>query len=337
MPNDIATAVRARWDSLTKPAGSLGRLEDLVVEYAAIRREPMPELPAKALYIFCADHGVTAEGVSAWPQEVTAQMVRNFLRGGAAVCVLGRELNIDLTVVDAGVCGPAILGAVTRKVRPGTANFAVTAAMTRAEAEQAIAHGHALAAGVQAHIAGIGEMGIGNTTAASALVSVFTGLAPAETVGSGAALPASAHEHKLAVVERALALHQPDRRDPVGVLAAVGGLEIAMMTGFILGCAARRIPVMVDGFITTAAVLAAVAIEPPSRECLLFSHCSAEKAHRAVLAHLGAKPILDLDMRLGEGSGAALAMGVLSSAVALYRRMATFAEAAVAETTLAAE
>ena len=330
MTENVREAVRARWDSLTKPPGSLGRLEDLVVDYAAIRSEAMPETPTKALYIFCADHGVTAEGVSAWPPEVTAQMVRNFLRGGAAVSVLGRELNIDLVIVDAGVNADPIPGAIDRKVRRGTANFAVESAMTRAEAEQAVAYGRELAASATAHVAGLGEMGIGNTTAASALVSVFTGLAPAETVGSGAALPVAAHQHKQAVVARALALHRPDPHDPIGALAAVGGLEIAMMAGFVLGCSARRVPVMVDGFITTAAVLAAVAMEPSARAGLLFSHCSAEKAHRAVLSHLNARPILDLDMRLGEGSGAAMAMGVLTQAIALYRNMATFAEAAVA-------
>ena len=335
MPEDIHAAVHARWDSLTKPPGSLGRLESLVADYAAMRGEVMPAVPAKAIYIFCADHGVTAEGVSAWPSEVTAQMVRNFLRGGAAISVLGRELDLDLVVVDAGVNADPIPGALDRKVRRGTANFATGPAMTRAEAELAIRHGRALAADSQAQLAGLGEMGIGNTTAASALASVFTGLPPAETVGSGAALPASAHQHKCAIVARALALHRPDAADPIRALATVGGLEIAMMTGFVLGCAARRLPVMVDGFITTAAVLAAVALEPGARDFLFFSHCSAEKAHRAVLAHLDARPILDLGLRLGEGSGAALAMGLLSQAIALYRGMATFAEAAVAEASVA--
>lgn len=335
MPEDICAAAHARWDSLTKPPGSLGRLETLVADYAAMRGEAMPAMPAKAIYIFCADHGVTAEGVSAWPSEVTAQMVRNFLRGGAAISVLGRELDIDLVVVDAGVDADPIPGALDRKVRRGTANFATGPAMTRAEAELAIRHGRELAAASPAQLAGLGEMGIGNTTSASALVSVFTGLPPADTVGSGAALPASAHQHKCAIVERALALHRPEAADPVGALATVGGLEIAMMTGFVLGCAARRLPVMVDGFITTAAVLAAIALEPRARDFLFFSHCSAEKAHRAVLAHLDAQSILDLGLRLGEGSGAALAMGLLTQAIALYRGMATFAEAAVAEATVA--
>lgn len=328
---DTRAAVAARWDSLTKPPGSLGRLEELVADYAAIRGEAMPSPPAKALYVFCGDHGVTAEGVSAWPSEVTAQMVRNFLRGGAAVSVLGRELNIDLIVVDAGVNAEPIAGAVDRKVRRGTANFAVEPAMTLPEAEVAVRHGRELAAGVTADVVGLGEMGIGNTTAASALVSVFTGVEPSETVGSGAALPAHAHQHKVAVVERALVLHRPSAQEPVRTLSQVGGLEIAMMAGFVLGCHARRVPVMVDGFITTAAVLTAIAIEPAARESLLFSHCSAEKAHGAVLAHLRARPIFDLDMRLGEGSGAALALGMLTQAIALYRNMATFAEAAVAE------
>ncbi len=322
----VRAAAAERWDNLTKPPGSLGRLEELVIEYAAMRGETMPGIERRSIYVFCGDHGVTAEGVSAWPSEVTAHMVRNFLRGGAAVSVLGRQLGIDVVVVDAGVAADPIAGTLDRRVRRGTANFAVEPAMTRAEAEMAIAHGRALAAEANAQIAGLGEMGIGNTTAASALVAVFTGLAPAECIGTGAGVDAAGLARKQSVVERALALHRPVGADPIGALAAVGGLEIAMMAGFVMGCAARRLPVMVDGFITTAAVLAAIAMEPAVRGNLLFAHCSAEKAHRAVLGYLQARPLLDLSMRLGEGSGAALGIGLLTQAVGLYRDMATFAD-----------
>ena len=327
----IRRAVEDRWNSLTKPPGSLGRLETLIADVAEMQGTAEPNLDRKAMYIFCGDHGSTAAGVSAWPSEVTAQMVRNFLRGGAAISVLGESLGIELTVVDCGVLGPPIVGALDRKVAQGTRNFVEEPAMTRAEAEQAMGHGAALAAECSADIAGVGEMGIGNTASASALVSAVTGMPPADTVGAGAGVSAEGLVRKREAVEAALARHRSAFTDPLGILAAVGGFEIAVMMGFLLASAARRRPVVVDGFITSAAVLAARALVPRVVEYVLYSHCSAELAHRRVLRFLDAEPILDLGLRLGEGSGAALALGLIGQAHTLYTRMATFEEAAVAE------
>lgn len=333
---EIRQAVEARWNSLTKPPGSLGRLETLIAELAEMQGRRVPKLNHRSMYIFCADHGVTAEGVSAWPSEVTAQMVRNFLRGGAAISVLGGELGIDLSVVDCGVLGPAIPGALNCKIAEGTRNFTREPAMTHAQATQAIEHGTALARECKSDIAGVGEMGIGNTASASALVCAFTGLTPADAVGRGAGLSEEGLLRKREAVERGLALHCGsfgNPMDPMAALSALGGFEIACMTGFLIESAAQRRPVVVDGFITTAAVLVAQACAPNVTDYLFYSHCSAERAHRSVLDFLNAKPILDLGMRLGEGSGAALALGLLSQALALYEKMATFEQASVAEAT----
>lgn len=327
----IREAVEARWNSLTKPPGSLGRLETLVADLAEMQGTPRPILDRKAMYVFCGDHGVTAEGVSAWPSEVTGQMVRNFIRGGAAISVLGKSLGIELTVVDCGVLGPSIPGALDRKIAAGTRNFTREPAMTRDEANRALEHGAALARECKADIAGVGEMGIGNTASASALVCAFTGLTPAKAVGRGAGISDEGLARKRKAVEQALALHHESFGDALGVLSTLGGFEIATMTGFILECAAQRRPVVVDGFITTAAVLAARAFASNVGDYLFYSHCSAEQAHRAVLEILNAQPLFDLGMRLGEGSGAALALGLIGQALALYDRMATFEQASVAE------
>ena len=323
----IRQAVEARWSSLTKPPGSLGRLETLIADLAEIQGTPRPKLDSKAMYIFCGDHGATAEGVSAWPSEVTAQMVRNFVRGGAAISVLGKSLGLELTIVDCGVLGLPIPGALDRKIAAGTRNFAREPAMSRTQAMQAMDHGAALARECTADIVGVGEMGIGNTASASALVCAFTGLTPAETVGRGAGISDDGFVVKRRAVEQGLALHQASFTDPLNTLAALGGFEIVTMTGFILECAALRRPVVIDGFITTAAILAARAFAPNMTDYLFYAHCSAEQAHRRVLDLLNAQPILDLGMRLGEGSGAALALGLLSQAHALYGNMATFEEA----------
>ncbi|MEQ1945992.1 MAG: nicotinate-nucleotide--dimethylbenzimidazole phosphoribosyltransferase [Bryobacteraceae bacterium] len=327
----IRRAVEERWNLLTKPPGSLGRLEILIADLAEMQGTSKPKLDRKSMYIFCGDHGVTAEGVSAWPSEVTAQMVRNFVRGGAAISVLGESLSIDLTIVDCGVLGPAIPGTLDRKIATGTRNFTREPAMTRAEAMQALNNGAALARECKADIVGIGEMGIGNTASASALACAFTGMTPTETVGRGAGISDEGLTKKRDAVERGLALHHAAFPDPIDTLAVLGGFEIATMTGFLLECAAQRRPVVIDGFITTAAVLAAKAMAPNVADYLFYSHCSAEQAHRRVLDLLNADPILDLGMRLGEGSGAALAMGLLSQAYALYENMATFEQASVAE------
>jgi nicotinate-nucleotide--dimethylbenzimidazole phosphoribosyltransferase len=322
----LAARIQARWNHLTKPPGSLGQLEHLVARYALIRGEAMPSLSAKAMYVFCADHGITEEGVSPFPAAITAQMVRNFLRGGAAINVLCRHHGIETTVIDCGVNADCEAEAIDRKIARGTRNFARCPAMTREQAEQALANGVALArdAADIYHVAGVGEMGIGNTTSASALLCVFGGVAPTVAAGRGAGLDDEGVARKVRAIERALALHGPAPDDPIGALAAVGGFEIATMAGFLLGAAASRLPVVVDGFIASSAALTAVAIDPAVKGALLFAHCSAEQGHRAMLSALGVRPMFDLEMRLGEGSAAALGISLLESALKLYREMATF-------------
>ncbi len=330
---DLERRVRAHWDNVTKPPGSLGQLEELAVRYAlASGRLPARGPFRKAMYIFCADHGVTEEGVSPYPPEVTAQMVKNFVRGGAAINVLCRQFGIQAVVVDSGVRGPAVPGALDRKIAPGTRNFTQGPAMTREEAAQALAAGKELAleAASRNEIAGAGEMGIGNTTAASALLCVFGGVTPEEAAGRGAGLDEAGVARKAAVLRRALEVNGPDPADPLGALAAVGGLEIAMMAGFFLGAASARLPVVADGFISCAAALAARALAPAVRDYLLFSHRSAERGHRRMLEALEARPMLDLDLRLGEGTGAALGIALVEAGVRLFTEMATFEEAEVA-------
>ncbi len=327
---ELRQTVQARWNSLTKPPGSLGRLEDAVVALALQQGRPRPELARKSLHVFCGDHGVTVEGVSAYPSEVTRQMVLNFVREGAAINTLCRRIGIRTVIVDSGVKGDAVPGALPRKIAEGTRNFAVEPAMTREQAERAIESGVELAdwAGRE-DIRGVGEMGIGNTTPASALLCAFTGVKPQEAAGPGTGLPEAGVARKAEVIERALALHCPDAADPVGVLSQLGGYEIAMMTGFLLGSAEQRVPVMMDGFISCAAALAASRIEPAVLDYLLFSHQSAEPAHARMLRELKATPLFDLSMRLGEGTGAALGISLVEHALALYDDMATFEQAAV--------
>lgn len=310
----LEAQIRAHLDSLTKPPGSLGRLEDLALQLGLIQSTAMPQIGRKAMIVFCADHGVVAEGVSPYPSEVTRQMVANFRSGGAAINVLCRHGSIEPVIVDMGVGHP-------------TRNFAREPAMTRAEAEQALNTGFAHAA--RAEILGAGEMGIGNTTSAAALFSAFSGLDPLETAGRGTGLDDAGVARKVDAIRRALALHQPQIADPVAVLAALGGFEIAALAGLILGAASRRHVVMLDGFITCAAAIVARAIAPASLDYVVFSHCSAERGHRKMLDFLNARPLLNLEMRLGEGSGAALGIRLLEAAVNLYREMATFQSAGV--------
>ncbi len=322
-----------RWNSLTKPPGSLGRLESLVVEYALMQGTERPRIDRKALILFCADHGVTAEGISAFPREVTAQMVKNFLTGGAAISVLCRRLGIEPLVVDAGVDGPLQPGALDYKCGQGTGNFAKEPALNLAQAEQALRNGIALAGDVcqRADIAAVGEMGIGNTTSASALLSALTGCPPNDAAGAGTGLDSVRISHKAEVIAGALRLHGAAvaSKDPMAILCAFGGFEIATMAGFLLGAASHRLPVMVDGFICCAAVLVARSFNPSVMNYLIFSHRSAEAAHDRMLADLQRKPLLDLEMRLGEGTGAVLAISLLESAVALYSQMATFEQVGV--------
>jgi len=327
----LTSEVQSRWDSLTKPPGSLGKLEALVKRYALIRGEARPQLARKAMYIFCADHGVVQAGVSAFPQEVTRQMVRNFLNGGAAINVLCRRFGIDPVIVDAGVRGPTPDGVIDRKIAAGTQDFSERPAMTREQAQQSLEAGRELAAEAAGRfdIAGAGEMGIGNTTAASALLSAFTGLDPVDSVGSGTGVGSAGLTRKAEAVRRALTLHHPDPADGIGVLAAIGGFEIGAIAGFVLGAAERRLPVVLDGFISSSAALIVKAIEPAAIDSVIFSHRSAEQAHSRMLAYLNADAYYSLDMRLGEGTGSALTINLLESALALYDGMATFEEAGV--------
>jgi nicotinate-nucleotide--dimethylbenzimidazole phosphoribosyltransferase len=326
-------------DRKTKPPRSLGRLEDLVCQLAAIRgAATTPPRPAKAIVVMGADHGVAAEGVSAYPQEVTGQMLLNFARGGAAINVLARQAGARVVVVDMGVAHPPEPRSEIRVMRigPGTANFTRGPAMSRAQALAALSTGAALAGALARDgvgLIGIGDMGIGNTTASSALAVVFTGAPPEEVTGRGTGIDDAAFRRKVDVVRRGLDVNQPDPRDAVDTLAKVGGFEIAGLAGVTLGAAAARIPVVVDGFIASVAALAAVRIAPHAAGYLIASHRSVEAGHRLVLQALGKKPLLDLDLRLGEGTGAALAMMLVDAAVAIAGEMATFESAGVSDAT----
>jgi nicotinate-nucleotide--dimethylbenzimidazole phosphoribosyltransferase len=311
---------RAAFDAKTKPRGSLGRLEELGCRLAGIRGE-LPGRLRPAVVVAAADHGVVAEGVSAYPAEVTRQMLGNFESGGAAVCVLARRAGAELRVVDVGV------GA-------GTASIADGPAMTRERAAALVTEGIALAAELAAAGVGLvalGEMGIGNTTAASALCAALLGVEPERVCGRGTGLDDEGLARKVAVVRRALAANTPDAADPVGVLAALGGFEIAFLVGLTLGAAAARMPVVLDGFITTAAALVAARLAPAARDAMIAAHRSPEPGHGLVLDELGLEPLLDLGLRLGEGSGAALALPLLDASLALLDEMATFADAGVTD------
>ena len=331
--SNIPEAVKQRWDSLTKPRGSLGRLETAVEQLAVIQQTANPRMERRCLYVFCGDHGITAEGVSPYPSAVTREMVKNFLAGGAAINVLCRHLDITTFIVDTGVAGDPLSGAIDRRIAPGTRNFRHEPAMSRRQAESALENGIALAreAATRFDIAGIGEMGIGNSTSASALLCVFTDATPEEAVGRGAGLDDAGLQHKREVLQAALDRAEYDPRDPLAAAAEFGGFEIVTMAGFLLGAAANRLPVIIDGFISSAAFLIARTLNPGIVSHVLFAHRSAEKGHARLLADANAQPLLDLDMRLGEGTGAALAIGLLTSAVHLYREMATFTEASVSD------
>lgn len=332
-----ATLARLRQQQLTKPPGSLGRLESLAIELAGMQATVQPRAARAPVLLFAADHGVVAQGVSAFPAEVTVQMLANFANGGAAIAVLARELGLPLHLRDVGTLAPgAVAGATVDKLCRGTRDLSLEAAMSGAEL------GHALDAGRRAvdeacegaDLLLLGEMGIGNTTAASALACALAALPPDGLVGAGTGLDDARIALKRTVVERALALHgdaiDAAAQPGLEALRRVGGLEIAAMAGAMIAAAGRRLPVLVDGFIVSAAALAAVRINPGVRDWLLFSHCSAERGHGRLLDALDAKPLLQLDLRLGEGSGAALALPLLRLACALHAGMATFDEAAVA-------
>lgn len=322
----LATALHSAWDQRTKPPRSLGKLEDLVVHYGLIRNTTEPVLRRKAMFVFCADHGVAMQGVSAYPQQITAQMVRNFLRGGAAINVLCRAYSIEPFIVDMGVIGGTWRGLLDYKIAEGTQDFSKGPAMTHHQLNQALAVGIELAtdAASRFDVVGIGEMGIGNTTSASALLSAFSGWDPSETVGAGTGVDAERLWHKIEVIRAALRFHQPELISPFDMLRCVGGFEIAAMAGFMLGAACSRLPIVVDGFIASAAALAARAFAPDVLDAAIFSHLSQEKHHGKLLRLLGVEPLVALDLRLGEGTGAAIAIHLLEAGVNLFNQMARF-------------
>lgn len=341
------TEAIATLDSLAKPPGSLGVLESLVTQLAGICGTPRPTFPRRAIVVAAADHGVASHGVSAYPAAVTGQMVANFLAGGAAINVLAAAVRADLAVIDVGVATEIAAPSprdghtpargrqatlIRAAVRPGTHDMTVRAAMSRAEALRAIAVGLDVVASLRGRgvdLLAVGEMGIGNTTAASAVTAAMTGLPPDRVTGRGTGIDDAGHAHKVETIARALARHHPDPADPVGVLAAVGGLEIGALVGVILGAVAGRVPLILDGFITGAAALLAVALAPAAASRLIAGHRGSEPGHAVVLERLGLRPLLELDLRLGEGTGAALAISLIDAAVTLRDGMATFGSAGV--------
>ena len=329
-------AAKLRQDRLTKPPGSLGRLEDLSIQLAGVFGTDRPTLRGKTIVIAAGDHGVVAQGITGYPQEVTIQMVQNFLAGGAAINVLARQAGVDLVIIDAGVATPLpdhsnlkVVG-----VGRGTADITLGPAMTRAQAELCVNAGVEIAIEVAkkgADIIGTGDMGIGNTTAASAITAALTGRPPKETTGRGTGRSNQELEHKITVVERALNMNRPDPTDALDVLAKVGGFEIGVLAGVALGGAFARRMVVLDGFISGAAGLIAYSLCPNVSDFLVAAHLSSEAGHGVILSHLGLRPLLDLGMRLGEGTGAVLAMGLINAAATCLTEMATFEEAGVSD------
>lgn len=331
-----AEMAEARQVALTKPPGSLGKLESVAIELSAMQGREFPQIDRPTITIFAADHGVAEEGVSAFPQSVTMEMVRNFSRGGAAISVLAREGEAALEVVNVGTIEPLepLDGVLDCRIAAGSANFCKQPAMDDAQLDRALKIGReaverTLERGVDLWMSG--EMGIANTTAASALAAALLGVEAVTVVGSGTGLSDEGVNLKKRVVERALLKHGLSSEQPLEILRALGGLEIAALCGSYLAAAQHRLPILVDGFITSVAALAATRLNPQVRPWMLFSHRSAEQGHKMVLDALSADPLLDLGMRLGEGSGAATALPLLRQACALHRGMATFAEAGVSE------
>ena len=332
----IERVAQERLDSLTKPQGSLGRLEEIARRIAVIQGRVPPQLGGKLLFVFAADHGITQEGVSAYPKDVTAQMTYNFLNGGAAINVLARHHGVETEVVDVGVDYEFkdASGLRNRKLRPGTANFARGPAMTRDEAIRSVELGIELAreaATANIFLLGAGDMGIGNTSSATAILCALTGAAPTDAAGRGTGIDDATLKIKIAAIQKGLDVNQPDANDPIDVLAKVGGLEIGAITGVILGAAAFRIPMVLDGFISGAAALLAQRFNPLVRDILFASHLSAERGHQLMLDQLKLAPVLDLEMRLGEGTGACLLMGMIEASVKIIGEMATFESAGVKE------
>jgi len=330
-------AARERQNQLTKPAGSLGRLEELSIQLAGIQRKALPSVKEKAVIVMAGDHGVAAEGVSAYPQEVTPQMVLNFLNGGAAINVLARHVGARVVVVDMGVANDipsADAKLIRRRVGSGTMNLARGPAMTREQAEESIQSGiEAALAEISkgADILGTGDMGIGNTTPSAAIACALMNVSAEKIAGRGTGVDDEGLKRKIAVIEKGLQVNQPDPNDGMDVLARVGGFEIGGLAGVILGAASQHVPVMMDGFISTAAAMIAVTLAPQCKEYLIAAHRSKENGHALMLEWLGVKPLLDLDLRLGEGTGAALGISMAEAACKILSEMATFGEAGVSQ------
>ncbi len=332
---EVARAARAALDAKTKPPGSLGRLEEIAVRVATIRGTPSPGPLRASIVLAAADHGVAARGVSAYPQEVTSQMLANFAAGGAAVCVLARAAGADLHVFDLGVVSPPCDARIRdRRIAPGTGDISVGPAMSLGDAARCLAAGYDTAAELVAAGTGIvalGEMGIGNTTSASALVAALLGMEPEAVCGRGTGVDDAGLARKVEAVRQALAVNRPLPTDGPGMLAALGGFEIGFLSGVAVGAAERGVVVLLDGFITGAAALVAERIAPGTKAAMLAAHLSPEPGHRLVLDTLGLEPLLDLGLRLGEGSGAALALPLLHAAIAILEEMATFESAGVTD------
>ncbi len=330
------SVARQRQSMLTKPLGSLGRLEELSIQIAGIKRDPIPEIKHKAVVVMAADHGVVEEGVSLYPQEVTRQMVINFLKGGAAINVLAAHVGARVVVVDMGVKGgfPPLPGLVCKMIDFGTKNMARQPAMSRSQAIDSIEAGIQTVEaeiGKGLDIIATGDMGIGNTTASSAIFAAMSGKPVKKVTGRGTGIGDKQFAHKVQVIERALKVNRPDSKDPIDVLAKVGGFEIGGLAGVILASAAYRIPVIIDGFISSVAAVIATALSPGVKDYIIASHLSAEAGHSLVLDFLGLKPLLNLNMRLGEGTGAVLGLFLAEAATRILRQMATFAQAGVSE------
>jgi nicotinate-nucleotide--dimethylbenzimidazole phosphoribosyltransferase len=335
-PDESMRHAAARYlDTLTKPPGSLGRLEELAVQLAGITGDLHTDISKKAVVVMAADHGVCEEGVSAFPQEVTSQMVMNFLSGGAAINVLARQAGAEVFCVDVGVNADLRHESLyTRKVRKGTGNIARGEAMSREEAIQAIGCGIEVVEELAAQgyrLFATGDMGIGNTTPSAAMLAVLAGVEVEQTVGRGTGIDDIAILHKQDTIQRAISVNAPDAGDPLDVLSKLGGLEIAGLVGVILGAAALRRPVVIDGFISSIAALTAARMAPHALSCMIPSHVSEERGHRLLLEQLGMEPMMDLKMRLGEGTGAALGFHFINAAVLIMKEMATFESAGVSQ------
>lgn len=332
----LAEKIQKRLDNLTKPKGSLGRLEEFAKRIVEITRNENPQIKDKVIFTMAGDHGVVEEDVSAFPQEVTAQMVYNFIKGGAGINILARHVGARVVIIDMGVsCDfdshPEI---IVKKVNYGTKNISKGPAMTKDEAIKSIENGIEIfeeESDKGIDIAGTGDMGIGNTTLSSAIVASFTGKSVESVTGRGTGINDNTFTHKIEVIKKALEINKPNSKDAIDVLSKVGGFEIGGMAGVILAAAAKRIPVVIDGFISGAAALIAYGIEPKVKDYMFAAHCSVERGHRIILDYIGLEPILDLNLRLGEGTGAALGISIIEGGVKILTQMATFKSAGVSE------